>query len=266
MLSVALLAPLVRVPRRTALRALAWVLAFVLGVAVSVLPANAAAANTAANASTSPDAASALEPALIEQVKGLALARPAEAAAARIEVVVGQLDPRLHLAPCERVEPYVPLNTRLWGKSRIGLRCARGPVAWNVYLPVTVKAWGRALVLPAGAVAGSTVAEADLAEAEVDIAEEPSPVVADMRQVAGRVLAQSVRPGQALRQSHVKARQWFAAGDTVKIVAMGEGFSLEGSGQAISNGVEGQTARVRTESGNVVSGTPSGERRMDFTP
>jgi len=265
MLSVALLAPLLRVPRRALLRAVALALAFVLGVAVSVLPANAAMANTAANTAVGADTG-ALEPALIEQVKGLALARPADAAAARIEVVVGQLDPRLHLAPCERIEPYVPLNTRLWGKSRIGLRCARGPVAWNVYLPVTVKAWGRALVLPAGATAGSTVAEVDLAEAEVDIAEEPSPVVTDARQVAGRVLAQSVRPGQALRQSHVKARQWFAAGDTVKIVALGEGFSLEGGGQAISNGVEGQTARVRTENGNVVSGMPSGERRMEFTP
>ena len=257
------------------LRAVAWTIAFLLGVAVSVAPANAAVANSAVNstagtthiASTaSADATNALEPALMEQVKGLALARPAEAAAARIEVVVGQLDPRLHLAPCERIEPYVPLNTRLWGKSRIGLRCARGPVAWNVYLPVTVKAWGRALVLPAGAAAGTTLAEADLAEAEVDIAEEPSPVVADVRLVAGRVLAQSLRPGQALRQSHVKARQWFGAGDTVKIVALGEGFSLEGSGQAISNGIEGQTARVRTENGNVVSGTPSGERRMEFTP
>ena len=259
------------------LRAAAWTIAFLLGAAVSVLPANAALANsaagttqTASTASTAStdatNATNALEPALIEQVKGLALARPAEAAAARIEVVVGQLDPRLHLAPCERIEPYVPLNTRLWGKSRIGLRCARGPVAWNVYLPVTVKAWGRALVLPAGAAAGTTLAEADLAEAEVDIAEEPSPVVADVRLVAGRVLAQSVRPGQALRQSHVKARQWFGAGDTVKIVALGEGFSLEGSGQAISNGIEGQTARVRTENGSIVSGTPSGERRMEFTP
>ena len=64
----------------------------------------------------------------------------------RVEVLVGQLDPRLRLAPCERIEPYLPPNTRLWGKSRIGLRCAQGPSHWNVFLPITVKAYGRALV------------------------------------------------------------------------------------------------------------------------
>ncbi len=74
-----------------------------------------------------------------------------------------------------------------------------------------------------------------------------------------------MRPGQAVRQGHIKLRQWFAAGETVKLVAAGDGFALEGSGQAMTNGVEGQPARVRTESGHVVTGLPTGERRLELT-
>lgn len=254
MIAVALLSPLARLVPRSALRIAAWALVALLGLVAWALPAHGE------------EAAPRLDAALVEQVRTLALGSTTQPGAPRVEVVVGQLDPRLHLAPCERIEPYVPPNVRLWGKSRIGLRCTRGPVPWNVYLPVTVKVWGRALVVPAGAAAGSVVADADLDEGEVDLAEESSPVVTERRAVAGRTLAQSLRPGQAVRQGHIKARQWFAAGDSVRVVAAGAGFSLESVGQAISNGIEGQPARVRTESGVVVTGVPAGERRLEFVP
>ncbi len=249
MLSIALLAPLARVaPRR-----LAWFVFVACGLFAAGLPANAE------------DAAAPLGAGLVEQVRSLAVDRAANPGAARVEVVVGQLDPRLHLAPCERIEPYLPPNVRLWGKSRIGLRCKEGRTAWNVYLPIVVKVWGRALVLPAGAAAGTVIGAADLDEAEVDLAEEPAPVYLDRRLVVGRTLAATLRPGQAVRQSHIKLRQWFAAGETVKVITAGEGFALEGAGQAITNGIEGQPARVRTESGHVITGVPVGERRLELT-
>ena len=253
MLSIVLLAPLARVAPHLLARRLAWSVFVVCGLLAAALPANAQ------------DAAPALAATLLDQVRTLALDKTATPEAARVEVVVGQLDPRLHLAPCDRIEPYLPANVRLWGKSRIGLRCKEGRVAWNVYLPIVVKVWGRALVVPAGATAGSVLADADLEEAEVDLAEEFTPVFFDRKLVVGRTLAQTLRPGQAVRHAHIKSRQWFAAGETVRIVAAGAGFALEGVGQALTNGIEGQPAKVRTESGRVVSGVPVGERRLELT-
>jgi len=249
MLSIALLAPLARV----APRHLAWGFLLVCGLLAAALPANAE------------EPAPALGAGLVDQVRSLALDKATAPAAGRVEVVVGQLDPRLHLAPCERIEPYLPANVRLWGKSRIGLRCTQGRTPWNVYLPIVVKVWGRALVVPAGAAAGSTLVEGDLEEAEVDLAEEFTAVFFDRKLVVGRTLVQALRPGQAVRQAHIKSRQWFAAGETVKVVAVGDGFALEGVGQALTNGIEGQPAKVRTENGRILTGVPTAERRLELT-
>jgi len=278
MLSIVLLAPLTRLaPRRTRGRVVAQrAPAGRLVAAPAVLrPLVALRARVArflvfcallavAMPAPAEDAAPALAAGLVDQVRVLALDHAGRAGAARVEVVVGQLDPRLRLAPCDRIEPYLPPNVRLWGKSRIGLRCKEGRTAWNVYLPIVVKVWGRALVSRAGAAAGSVVAEGDLDEAEVDLAEELTPALFDRKVVVGRTLAQAIRPGQALRQAHLKSRQWFAAGDNVRVVAAGEGFALESVGQALTNGIEGEPARVRTESGRVVTGLPAGERRLEL--
>lgn len=183
----------------------------------------------------------------------------------RFEISIGQLDARLRLAPCERVEPYLPEGVRLWGKARIGLRCTQGASKWNVYLPITVKAFGPALVANGGVAAGSVLVAADLAVAEVDLAEDASAAVSNNLLAIGRVLARPLKAGQSLRQSHLKQRQWFVAGDTVNVVAQGAGFSVAGDAQALTNGVEGQPARVRTESGRVLTGLPVGERRMELS-
>ena len=221
-----------------------------------------------ADDAASAPAESGLDAGLEQQVRSLALGGAAgipTAGVKRVEVVVGQLDPRLRLAPCQRVEPYLPANARLWGKSRIGLRCTQGTSNWNVYLPITVKAYGRALVAVNGATSGSVLKAGDIVEAEVDLAEEATPALVDSAQAVGRTLAQALRPGQSLRAGHLKGRVWFAAGDTVKVLALGPGFALEGEAQALSNGVEGQPARIRTENGRVLTGQPVGERRVELS-
>lgn len=203
---------------------------------------------------------------LEQQIHQLALdANPATGVGApRLEVSVGQLDPRLRLAPCARVEPYLPDGMRLWGKARIGLRCSQGTTRWNVYLPITVKAFGSGLVVTANKAGGSVLTEADLTLGEVDLAETGSVAMTDARLVVGRTLTQTVKPGQSLRLSHLRPRQWFAAGETVTVLAQGAGFSVSGEGQALNNGIEGQPVRVRTESGRVLTGQAVGERRVEL--
>lgn len=173
----------------------------------------------------------------------------------RMEVTVGTLDSRLRLAPCAKVEPYIPVGMRLWGKTRLGLRCVEGAVRWNVFLPIQVKAFGPAWVAQGPAVAGATLAASDAMQAEVDWAEDPSPVIADATQWVGAVLTRSVAAGQALRQSMVRTAAAFQAGTQVRVVAQGPGFAVTSDGQAMSAGVVGQPVRVRMEGGRLMNGT-----------
>ena len=50
----------------------------------------------------------------------------------------------------------------------------------------------------------------------------------------------------------------------MKVVAAGDGFARR-QGQALTHGIEGQPARVRTESGRIVTGMAAGERRLELT-
>jgi flagella basal body P-ring formation protein FlgA len=208
-----------------------------------------------------------LDSGLEQQVRALALGGTKASALGgtpRVEVGIGQLDPRLRLAPCQHVEPYLPDGMRMWGKSRIGLRCTQGVSKWNVYLPITVRVFGTALVASSGVSAGSVLSAADLTQAEVDLAEDNSAPLANADLAVGRTLARALKAGQSLRQSHLKARQWFAAGETVTVSAQGAGFSVAGEAQALNSGIEGQPVRVRTESGRVLTGLPVGERRVEL--
>ena len=241
-------------------------LAFVFALITMLAGPTAVAQSAAPSETAAAEAANPLAPGLEQQVRQLALvgSRAGMLGVPRIEVVVGQLDPRLRLAPCTRVEPYLPEGTRLWGRSRIGLRCLEGAARWNVYLPITVKAFGKGLVATSGAAAGSTLAATDLTQAEVDLAEDPSAALTSPDLAIGRELARALKPGQSVRQAHLKARQWFSAGDTVTVLAQGAGFSVAGEALALSNGIEGQPARVRTEAGRVITGLPVGTKRLEL--
>lgn len=173
----------------------------------------------------------------------------------RLEVVVGALDSRLRLAPCARVEPYLPPGARLWGKTRVGLRCSEGPARWNVFLPVTVKAFGPAWVVRNDLPAGAVLNEADLMQAEVDWAEAPSPVMAQTQQWVGKVAVRPLASGWTLRQNMVRPATVFQAGTQVRVLAQGAGFQIAADGEALSAGVVGQLARVRMDNGRVMSGT-----------
>lgn len=211
------------------------------------------------------DDAPRLDATTLRQIHELSQSAGSGLANARVEIEPGQLDARLRLAPCEQIEAHLPPGTRAWGRTRIGLRCLRGATLWNVYLPVTVKVFAPAPVAGMALPAGTVLQAQHLDEAEVDWAAAKAPVLTDPSALIGRTLARALQPGQALRDGDLRQRQWFAAGDTVQVVARGVGFSVSGSGQALSAGLEGQSVRVRTEGGRVLSGQAVGANRVEVS-
>lgn len=206
-----------------------------------------------------------LDPAVLSQVQQMAQAGASAVmpAQARVDVQVGQLDPRLKLAPCKQVQSYLPIGLQMWGRTRIGLRCIDGLARWNVSLPVTVKVYAKALVAAAALPSGTVLTQAQLSAAEIDIAAEPGAVFTDAAGLLGRALSRPLAAGEAVRSSSLKQRQWFAAGETVSVRASGPGYAIAGEGQALAAGLEGQDVKIRFENGRTVTGRAVGARRVE---
>ena len=234
------------------------------GVALAVLAAACVPALAQDEAGYTPDTA------LLKQVETMARSGASAATAAqvqgvRVDVKVGKLDPRLKLAPCQHIDTYLPPGLPVWGATRIGLRCTQGAKLWNVSIPIQVSVYAQATVLKAALAAGTVLDASQLAQAEVDIAAAPGAAVPDPMLVVGRTLGRSVAAGATLRQTDLKARQFFAAGETVRVTAVGKGWSVETEGQAVGAGIEGQPVHVRTEGGRLLTARPSGDRQVEVT-
>jgi flagella basal body P-ring formation protein FlgA len=205
---------------------------------------------------------------LLQQVEtmarsGASAATAGQARGMRVEVKVGKLDPRLKLAPCLHIDTYLPPGLPVWGATRMGLRCTQGSKLWNVSIPIQVSVWAQATVVKTALAAGSVLDGSQLDQAEVDLAAAPGAAVSDPALAIGRTLGRSVAAGATLRQTDLKARQYFAAGETVRVTALGPGWQVVTEGQAVSAGIEGQTVHVRTESGRLLNARPTGDRQVE---
>lgn len=240
-----------------------------LFAAAAPAPAAAPVAATATAAWSAADAESELQRWVEQSAMSAWTARspgetseaPAEAGAAdaghpgvRVEVRVGRLHPGARLAPCTRIEPFLPPNARLWGRGYIGARCTQG-ASWSTMIPVTVSVFGPALVANLPLAMGSVPQPADFRIEEVDWTRNAGTPVSDPALLAGRSLGRPLSAGQVLQANDLRVQQTVAAGDPVRIRVIGHGFSISASGYAVTAAGEGQSLRVRTEAGKMLVGT-----------
>lgn len=207
----------------------------------------------------------ALDATLEDRLQTLAMAGARQVAPnqARVEIEIGKLDPRLRLAPCAQIQPYLPPGSRMWGRTRLGLRCLAGVTRWNVTLPLTIKVFGQVFVAAADLPTGTVLTQEHFRLAEVDIAGEAGAIYTQADGWLGRHLAKPVAAGQALRSVDLKLRQWVQPGDRVQVMATGDGYAIAGEGQAMGVGLEGQDVRVRFDNGRMATGRTIGERRVE---
>lgn len=180
----------------------------------------------------------------------------------RLEVTVGTLASGLQLAPCARIEPFLPSGVRLWGRTHVGVRCMEG-ATWQVLLPVTVRVFGPALVAARPLPALQPVSADDLVSAEVEWTREPQGVATDPGQVAGRILTRPVGVGQPLPLAALRAPQVIGQGDPVRVLGQGRGFSVQTEAVALAAAQDGQLVRVRTSSGRILSGVARQGRTVE---
>jgi flagella basal body P-ring formation protein FlgA len=170
-----------------------------------------------------------------------------------VEVAVGEPDPRLTLAPCAKMEPFVPQGARLIGRTSLGVRCVEG-ANWIVYVPVQIKlfvdAWVAARPVPRGQVLDAE----DVRLEHIDIAPLNGNAVLPDMPLIGRTALRALSPGEPVRRDALRAPRVVQPGDAVQVVALGTGFAAQSPGKALTAAADGQTAQVALPSGKVLAG------------
>ena len=171
----------------------------------------------------------------------------------KVTLTIDPVDPAARLAPCKTLAASQPAGSRLWGKGTVTVSCL-GPAQWVVYVPVRVQVVGRYLRASRQLPAGQPLASEDFAQAEGDLTELPTGTLTDPAQALGRPLRMGLAAGQPLRESQLVTPLAVRQGQTVRLVAQGNGFAVSSEGTALANGAAGATVAVRAPGGQTVKG------------
>jgi flagellar basal body P-ring formation protein FlgA len=169
-----------------------------------------------------------------------------------VELTVAPAFPR-GLAACATLQPFLPNGARLWGRTTVGVRCTSGH-PWTVWLQARVSINATYYVAARAMNPGEVVTEADLISRDGDLTMLPMSIITSPSQAVGSVTLMRVGQGLPLRQDMLKNAQQVTAGQTVQVVAQGDGFQISSEGSALSNAQPGQPVKVKTAAGQIVMG------------
>lgn len=217
---------------------------------------------TAATAATTATPESVAKETLLD-----ALAPALAARGATATVTVSAPDARRALAPCNQSTGFLPAGARLSGRTLVGVRCVEG-ASWQTFVAAEVRVegdvWQSTRALRAGEPLGAgdvTMTRAVLSAPDLDAAGRGASTRTlaslDGRLPAplGRIVQRPVAMGRPLAASDVRDEGRIGAGDPVRVVYRGEGFSVSSEGHATGAADPGSTVSIRLASGAVVAGT-----------
>lgn len=212
-------------------------------------------------ASSASAAAAAVQPATLpgqqdpEAIHAVALAFMQQQAAGlpgKVEITVAPAFPR-GLAACTSLEPFMPTGARMWGRTTVGVRCA-GARPWTIYLQARVSLHATYYLAARAMNVGEVLSAADLVARDGDLTGLPQAIVTDPSQAVGAVSLMRIAGGMPLRRDMLRSASAVSIGQTVRVVAAGDGFSISAEGSAMNNASPGQQVRVKTANGQIISG------------
>jgi flagella basal body P-ring formation protein FlgA len=181
------------------------------------------------------------------------LLKQSQAYAGTVDVKMGKIDERLKLAPCLDLQAFLSPGSKAWGKITIGLRC-QSPQAWTVYVQANVKVQGQYYVSARALNQGQIMSETELIKMQGELSELPNGAITNIEQANGKTLTFNIGAGQVVRADMLKSPLLIQQGQNIKLLYQGNGFQVSNEATALNNASEGQTVRVKTNGGSVITG------------
>ena len=181
---------------------------------------------------------------------------------------IGPLDDRMKIAACSTAPKVQPRSTY---SSSLVVSC-ESPTPWSFTLRVDgidtpaavtvpravtaggpIKQWS--VVVPRVALAAGTILTSDMLEERLTSQPPGGALMKGVQEAVGLRLVSALQPGNVLTTRNVARAPTVMKGETVTLVAEGDGFSISATGRAEEDGFEGDLVSVRNvKSGIVLSG------------
>lgn len=177
-------------------------------------------------------------------------------AAGRASVVVDM--PRAaNLPACDRMTAATPPGARPRARVSVTVRCA-SPHAWTTFVQATISQPVQYFVAARPIAPGQTLTADDLAIQEGDLATLPPGAATDAHALIGRQASFRIPAGRPVLSRGLQDPASVMRGQSVRITARGNGFTVTNEGQALGNGAPGATVQVRTASGQTLTAIVKG--------
>lgn len=175
------------------------------------------------------------------------------------------VDERLRLAACRELQFSLPIGSRLGNNGSVNAQCL-APVRWSLYLGFQLRLSGPALVVRRDLPARAILAAADLETREIEYEQLPTAYPGDPRLVIGARINRHFAAGQPLLADALSRPPAVNAGQQVRIVVRGAGFSVNQQGGALNSAAVGEPVRARLKSGRVVQGVAQEDGSVQVQP
>lgn len=210
-----------------------------------------AAAMTSANSASADTTKASQDHAQIRNAAAIFVQQQTAALPGKASYQVDEIDRRIALPACARLEAFLPPGSQLIGKTSIGVRCNEAN-GWSIFVPVQIRLNLNLLVSARQLSPGHTLRAQDLATQTMETSKAIG--FTDPKQVIGKVLRYGITAGQILREDMLRQAYSVTQGQVVQLATQGSGFSIRNEGVALGNAGEGQPVQVRTGSGRVIGG------------
>lgn len=181
----------------------------------------------------------------------------------KVSYKINEIDQRITLSECARLEAFLPSGSQLMGKTAIGVRCNEAN-GWSIFVPVQIRISLNLLVSARPLPLGHTLQKEDIASQAIETSRTDG--LTDPKQAVGKVLRYNIAAGQVLREGTLRLPYSVTQGQVVQLAVQGSGFSIRSEGVALSNASEGQTVQIRTNLGRVISGVARADGVVEIKP
>jgi len=180
-------------------------------------------------------------------------------------IEMGQVDPRLRLPACSRLEFSEPAAARPALAGSLGVRCSE-PEAWSIFIGFQVRLRGPALLARQPLTARSPIRIEDWDSGEANYGNDPGSYVQTLENLAGSTLSRPVAAGTPLQIQMLWRPRVIRAGQRVSVVIEGPGFQVSQDAIAQNNAYVGEAVKVRLKDRRLLQGRAEADGRVRINP